>query len=128
MKTRFAVPSLLLAAACMCVAAVPVITSLEGCAGTPSGQLIAPSEKLGLCVVQAAVSDLVDAISDPVSLVPAIISACAAYGVADAQSVWSVLLEYLGAAPSPDAGVSLSGVQLARVQRVMSAAKALGAK
>lgn len=97
----------------------------EGCAGTPAAQIVAPSEKLGECIAQAALSDLVEAIADPASLIPAIGAACASFGVADAATIWKVVESYLTHSPLPDSGVALSPVQITRLLRVHAAAKAL---
>jgi hypothetical protein len=105
------------------------LEDVVGCAATsPASQLIAPSEKLGLCVLQAGVSDLIDAINDPASLVPAVVSACLQYGEATAAQIVTVIEEYFASPPAVDSGLALSSVQTARLTRLHDAALALGSR
>jgi hypothetical protein len=99
-----------------------------GCGSNPGIQpLIQDTEKLGICVVQAAASDLPEAFSDPDSMLEAIASSCSAYGMATAAQILATVEEAIANSPatqvppsSPDAGTS--SLVLARLKRVRDAA------
>jgi hypothetical protein len=101
-------------------------TAMNGChpQNVNTAPLIQASEKLGLCILQASVSDLVDAVTDPVSLIPAIIGSCGTYGTATAAQVLQVIEEFFAAAPASDGGVTptTSALSLERLQKVHAAA------
>jgi len=100
----------------------------DGCAGslpspTPIVNTLPP---LGVCVVQAAAADLVEAISDPVSLVGAIISACSSYGAATVDQIIAWVEQAIAAPPVfTDAGAVSIAVQKARLTKVRAAALAM---
>lgn len=78
-----------------------VVAFLAGCSGSVNIKpLVASSEALGICVVEAAAADFVDALTDPASLVSAIIGSCASYGVATVEQVLATIEEAIGAAPA----------------------------
>jgi hypothetical protein len=106
----------------------PLAEDTVGCTAAQGAQLIAPSEQLGLCVLTASVSDLVDAIQDPATLVPAIIGACLQYGEATAAQILAVIEEEFASAPAVDSGIALSSVQAGRLKKVRDAAAAMAAK
>jgi len=113
------IASFVLALSCILgVAAVPACTSAQ------LAPLVAPSEKLGMCILQAAVGDLVEAISDPASLIPAIIGSCTGYGVATVEQVVAIIEEALGASPVSDSGAVL----IARLKKVHAAALVVASK
>jgi len=99
-----------------------------GCGPVNAAPLVPVSEKLGMCILQAAVGDLVEAIADPVSLVQAVIGACRAYGVATIEQVIAIIEEAISSPPAVDAGAApLSAAQHARLEKVHAAALALKA-
>jgi hypothetical protein len=97
-------------------------TPLEGC-NTP---IASPATQLGYCILGAAGSDIVEAISDPVSLIPVIIAACSKYGVVTVDAIIATIEAYFGSAPvAGDAAVGVSSTQSAyeaRLHKVLSAA------
>jgi hypothetical protein len=120
---------------------VVAMTPLFSC-NTP---IVAPSEQLGECILEVSLSDIVDAISDPLALIPLVYAACKSYGEATASIIWTYLENYLGITPAipvleggaplaldasaPLASTSnvssfLSAVQRARLLRVHDAARA----
>jgi hypothetical protein len=100
-----------------------------GC-GANFTPLIQPSENLGICILRASVSDLVDAIQDPLSLVPAIISACLSYGEATLAQVIQIIEQALSASPVVDAGADggVVSVSTVRLQKVHAAALVMSGK
>src|SRR5580693_2996473 len=82
-----------LLAAALCSAGLGTLAgltpaSLEGCnTPPPTAPIVNSLPPLGICVAQAAIGDIVDAINDPLSLITAIINQCAPYGVATVEQV-----------------------------------------
>ena len=62
--------------------------------------IVAPSEQLGECILEVSLSDAVDAIADPLALVPLVYAACKSYGEATASIIWTYLENYLGITPA----------------------------
>jgi hypothetical protein len=112
---------------------VGVFLSMSTACNSP---IVAPSEQLGECILEVGLSDLVDAVSDPLTIIPIVYAACKSYGEATASVIWNVLENYLGIAPVlADSGVPaltdggaptafLSAVQKARLLKVHDAARA----
>jgi hypothetical protein len=93
----------------------------QGGCGANFTPLIQPGENLGICILQASISDLVDAISDPLSLVPAIISSCLSYGEATVAQVIQIIEQALTANPVAEAGPG-DAVRIQRLKKVHAAA------
>jgi hypothetical protein len=105
-----------------------VAQATVGCANPNAvspAPLINASEQLGMCILQASVADLVDAIAAPATLIPAIIGSCIQYGEATAAQVVQLIEEYFASAPAVDGGLALSSTQAARLKKVHDAAKTL---
>lgn len=107
-----------LLAAALCSAGLGTLAgltpaALEGCnAPPPVTPIISSLPPLGICVAQAAVGDIVDAINDPFSLVTAIINQCLPYGVATVEQVVQWIETALASQPiltSPDAATAPDG-------------------
>lgn len=117
-KTLLAVTLPLLAAAAP-VGGVAITAAVEeGCGGTlPSGApIVGTLPPLGICVVQAAIGDIVEAISDPASLIGAIISACSQYGTATVEQVIAWIEQAIAGIPTFDGGtVALNKARLNKV-------------
>lgn len=90
----------------------------------PTAPITSTLPSLGICVVQAAVGDIVEVISDPVSLIGAIISACSAYGTATVEQIIAWLESALASQPvvTSDAGAISVAVAKARLSKVHAAA------
>jgi hypothetical protein len=87
--------------------------------GTP---IASPAESLGFCILGAAGSDIVDAISDPASLIPVIIAACSKYGLVTVDAIIATIESYFSSAPAAsDAAVGASAYE-ARLHKVLTAA------
>lgn len=112
-------------------------SALEGCnTPPPIAPVVNTLPPLGICIAQAAIGDIVDAINDPLSLVTAIINQCLPYGVATVEQVvqWievafaaQPILVLPDAATAPDgAGTAPGSVSLsvhrARLAKVHAAA------
>jgi hypothetical protein len=90
-----------------------------GCTKAEETEIQAAIEPLTACVLRAAEADFAQAISDPISLVGAIDSACASYGKTTAAAVVSVIESWFRAAPRvPDAGDA--GSSLASLEGIAS--------
>jgi hypothetical protein len=117
-KTLLAVTLPLLVAAAP-VGGVAVTAAVEeGCGATlPSPTPILGSlPPLGICVVQAAIGDIVEAISDPASLISAILAACSQYGTATVEQIIAWIEQALAGAPGLDGGsVALNKARLNKV-------------
>jgi hypothetical protein len=100
-----------------------VATVEEGCSTLPPTTPITGTlPALGICVVSAAINDIVQAIQDPVSLIGAIISACASYGTATADEIYNWIEQALASQPIfADSGLSVSDYK-SRLSKVRSAA------
>jgi hypothetical protein len=123
-KTLLAVTLPLLAAAAP-VGGIAVTAAVEeGCSTLPPTTPITSSlPPLGICVVQAAIGDIVEAISDPASLIGAIISACSQFGTATVEQIIAWIEQALAGAPGLDGGsVALNK---ARLNKVHAAALAM---
>ena len=107
----------------LAIAAGLAIPLLPSCTAAQGQALIQPSEQLGICILQAAVGDIVEAISDPLSLIPAIISSCGAYGVATVEQVIAIIEQALSSSPA-DAGATVAAMRLATVHSAALAFKA----
>lgn len=91
----------------------------QGCsANLPSPTPIVNSlPPLGLCVVEAAATDIVDAISDPASLIGAIVSACSRFGSATIEQIIAWVEQALSSQPAvADAGPSPASARRAKVR------------
>ena len=124
-------------------ASVPPLTVLAFAFGISGVSLFAPSTTackgglpdptpvtstlppLGVCAVQAALSDLAEAIQNPLSLVTAIMAACSSYG----QLTVEALIGYVESAiegqpkiPATD-GAVLTEFHASRLSRVLAAAR-----
>jgi hypothetical protein len=86
----------------------PSSPSTVGCTKAQEQAVVSTLPPLGACIVQAAASDFVAALSDPLSLVPAIVSMCGQYGEVTAGVILSVVESWFAAAPAVDAGPSPS--------------------
>jgi hypothetical protein len=110
-----------------------VVAETVGCSSTNvnTKPLLADGEQLGICVVQAAASDLPEVLSgDPASLLSAIAGECAAYGVATAEQILATIEEALASQPAvpdagPDAGTSIA---LRRLKIIREAAAHVAAQ
>ena len=95
----------------------------SSCTKEQSSQIVNTLPPLGACIAQAAISDIVEAIADPLSLVQAIIAQCTPYGVATVEQIVAVIESLLSAPPtSPEAGSQMLAVHRARMSKVKAAA------
>jgi hypothetical protein len=99
-----------------------------GCSALQEQAVVATLPKLGSCIIQAAGSDLIDALTDPYSLVPAIAAACSAYGIATAAAIAAVIESWFAGAPAAPDGGPPATLQAQRLRRVHDAALATIAK
>ncbi len=119
----------ILALSFVVVSGTTALDVAEGC-NNPAGQnVVSTLPPLGACVIQAGGSDFVDAISDPATLIPAIISQCAQYGLLTAAAIVSYIESWFASAPAVDAGPDGAAgaplsTQATRLRKVMSAALA----
>ncbi len=89
------------------VAGLCVGGSLEtGCTKAQETAVVSTLPALGACIIQAAGSDLVAALTDPLSILPAVVAQCLPYGTATAAMILSVIDSWFAAAPV-DAGPAL---------------------
>jgi hypothetical protein len=90
-----------------------------GCTKAQESEVMASLSPLALCIVQAASRDFVDALSDPISLLGAIDSACASYGKTTAAIVLTVIESWFRSVPkAPIADASASASIAQRLLRV----------
>lgn len=123
-KTLLAVILPLLAAAAP-VGGVAVTAAVEeGCSNLPPTTPITGTlPPLGICVAQAAIGDIVEAISDPASLINVIIAACSQYGTATVEQIIMWVEQAIAGIPALDGGnVALNK---ARLNKVHAAAVAI---
>jgi hypothetical protein len=96
----------------------------EGCNTLPSGAPILNSlPPLGICIVQAAVGDIVEIIADPAALIGVLLAACAQYGTATVEQIIAWIELALASPPALDGGTVAT--HKARLNKVRSAALAM---
>ncbi len=105
------------------VAGLCVGVSLEtGCTKAQETAVVSTLPALGACIIQAAGSDFVAALTDPLSILPAVVAQCLPYGTATAAMVLSVIESWFAAAPATvDAGPALGSnppLVFSRLKRV----------
>ncbi len=102
--------------------------ALGACKPGQSQSVVVTLPPLAACVIEAAGSDFVAALNDPLTLVPVIAGACAQYGLVTAESILAIIESWFASAPSFDAGppdgavggaVSVQAARLANVRDVL---------
>ncbi len=124
---RFLVPHAVMALAL----AAPVGSAcfVVACTSAQGQSVVVTLPPLAACVIEAAGSDFVAALNDPLTLVPVIAGACAQYGLVTAESILAIIESWFASAPSFDAGatdgaaaggaVSVQAARLANVRDVL---------
>jgi hypothetical protein len=93
----------------------------EGCSNLPSPTPIVNTlPPLGICIVEAAVQDIVQVIADPAALINVLITACAQYGTATVEQILAWIELALASPPALDSGSVAT--RLARLNKVHAAA------
>lgn len=108
---------LALSVPCLVAIAVPTVTA---CKDPSTPTFVNTLPPLGACIVQAAISDIMDIASDPLSAVQAVVSVCSQYGEVTIASILSYVEAAIAGQPALDGG--LSAIHLARLQKIRFAA------
>jgi hypothetical protein len=105
-----------------------LVCSTQACTPPSTTPIVNTLPALGACIIQAAGGDFVDALNDPATLIPAIISQCLQYGAATAQAIMAYLESWFADSPVTDAGAasaqSPAAIVRARQMKVHAAALA----
>jgi hypothetical protein len=100
------------------VLASTAVASVPACTALQAAPIVDSLPPLASCIIQAAGADFVEALSDPLSLLPAIASACIGFGTVTAAAIVHAIESWFASAPAVDSGTAASQVQAARLKRV----------
>jgi hypothetical protein len=106
---------------------ISIPAGVASCTPPSASSVVSTLPPLGACLIQAAGGDFVDALTDPATLIPAVISQCLQYGAATATSIVSYLDSWFASSPSVDAGTggAISPAALVRARQMKVHAAAL---